>query len=315
MDFTPSEAGVELAKLTKDILAGQRPYDGKDRFDRALWADLATAGVLAADDGLGLLEQCAVLVELGRAVAPVPYLESIVVAATALDRFGDDRWVAPAVTGRQILTVALVEEYGEDPTTPVTNAERVESPDDPGVTITPVDLVDLGSAGWLDLDSVPLAADRLVGTADMLDHLVTTATVGRCAWQVGVLDQALAMTAEHARTRVQFDRPIAAFQAVTQRLADAYIDVEAVRLTLWQAAWRVAAGLPSRAEVATAKFWAADAGHRVAHTAVHIHGGMGIDTDHPLHRYFIAAKRTEFELGSATTQLRRLGALLAEEPA
>ncbi|HEX9337787.1 MAG TPA: acyl-CoA dehydrogenase, partial [Pseudonocardiaceae bacterium] len=191
----------------------------------------------------------------------------------------------------------------------------VVTPDDPGVTITPVDLVDLGSAGWLDLDSVPLAADRLVGTADMLDHLVTTATVGRCAWQVGVLDQALAMTAEHARTRVQFDRPIAAFQAVTQRLADAYIDVEAVRLTLWQAAWRVTAGLPSRAEVATAKFWAADAGHRVAHTAVHIHGGMGIDTDHPLHRYFIAAKRTEFELGSATTQLRRLGALLAEEPA
>jgi alkylation response protein AidB-like acyl-CoA dehydrogenase len=77
----------------------------------------------------------------------------------------------------------------------------------------------------------------------------------------------------------------------------------------------VSAGLPSRAEVATAKFWAADAGHRVAHTAVHIHGGMGIDLDHPLHRYFIAAKRTEFELGSATTQLRRLGALLADEPA
>jgi len=87
--------------------------------------------------------------------------------------------------------------------------------------------------------------------------------------------------------------------------------VEAVKLTMWQAAWRLAAGLPCETEIATAKFWAADAGHRVAHTAVHIHGGMGIDTDHPTHRYFVAAKRTEFELGGATTQLRRIGAALA----
>ena len=369
MDFMISEASSDLAALTKDILTKYGSHQrlretesGPERIDRELWADLASAGVLEATlpaevdgGGFGLLEQCAVLIEFGRAVAPVPYLDSIVVAAAAIARFGDEaqraRWVAPAAAGHMILTAALVEELGEDSAVPATIAEPVGDGwrvtgakasvpwapvadailvpartntgpavfvvllDDPGVTVTPVDLVDLGSAGWLDLDGVSLAADRLIGTADMVDHLTTTATVGRCAWQVGVLDQALALTADHARTRVQFDRPIAAFQAVTQRLADAYIDVEAVRLTLWQAAWRVAAGLPSRAEVATAKFWAADAGHRVAHTAVHIHGGMGIDTDHPLHRYFVAAKRTEFELGSATTQLRRLGALLADEPA
>jgi alkylation response protein AidB-like acyl-CoA dehydrogenase len=98
---------------------------------------------------------------------------------------------------------------------------------------------------------------------------------------------------------------------VAQRLADAYLDVEAIRLTMWQAAWRLDAGLPSAAEVATAKFWAADGGHRVAHTAVHVHGGTGIDLSHPVHRYFTAAKRYEFALGGATAQLRRLGAALA----
>jgi alkylation response protein AidB-like acyl-CoA dehydrogenase len=67
--------------------------------------------------------------------------------------------------------------------------------------------------------------------------------------------------------------------------------------------------------VATAKFWAADAGHRVAHTAVHVHGGMGIDMDYPAHRYFVAAKRNEFALGGATAQLRKLGAVLASTPA
>ena len=112
---------------------------------------------------------------------------------------------------------------------------------------------------------------------------------------------------------MQFGRPIGSFQAVAQRLADAYIDVEAVRLTMWQAAWLLASGEASRrwTAVATAKFWAADAGHRVAHTAVHVHGGLGIDMSYPVHRYFVAAKHHEFALGGATAQLRRIGADLA----
>jgi 3-oxocholest-4-en-26-oyl-CoA dehydrogenase beta subunit len=140
-----------------------------------------------------------------------------------------------------------------------------------------------------------------------------------CAVQAGVLERALELTAEYARSREQFGRPIGSFQAVAQRLADAYIDVEAVGLTMWQAAWLLAAGRPGDPEVdaavASAKFWAADAGHRVAHTAVHVHGGMGIDTSYPLHRYFAAAKRAEFTLGGATAQLRRLGDVLGREAA
>ena len=66
---------------------------------------------------------------------------------------------------------------------------------------------------------------------------------------------------------------------------------------------------------ATAAFWAADAGHRVAHTIVHVHGGVGIDIDHPVHRYFLAAKQAEFALGGATGQLRRIGRELADTPA
>jgi len=123
------------------------------------------------------------------------------------------------------------------------------------------------------------------------------------------------MTARYATGRVQFARAIATFQAVGQRLADCYIDVEAIRLTLWQAAWRVSKNLPAHNEIATAKFWAADGGHRIAHAAVHIHGGVGIDVDYPLHRYFVATKRIEFSLGGATTHLRRIGTALAAEPA
>ena len=102
------------------------------------------------------------------------------------------------------------------------------------------------------------------------------------------------LTATYAREREQFERPIGSFQAVSSRLADGYIDVKALRLTVTQAAWRLSEDLPAELEVASAAFWAADAGHRVAHTTVHVHGGVGIDTDHPVHRYFLAAKQSEF---------------------
>ncbi|MGH3468335.1 MAG: acyl-CoA dehydrogenase family protein, partial [Thermocrispum sp.] len=181
-----------------------------------------------------------------------------------------------------------------------------------GVVVIPQEVVDGADAAQLELTEVAVDAAAALGAPDAARERVT---VGVCAHQLGVLERALELTAEYARERTQFGAPIGSFQAVRQRLADAYLDVEAVRLTLWQAAWRLSEGLPAEAEVATAKFWAAEAGHRVAHSCVHIHGGVGIDTDHPMHRYFVAAKRNEFTLGAATAQLRALGTVLAEEPA
>src|SRR5215470_3976232 len=374
MDFSHNENQRELAALCRTILADKATPEriskveaGGDRFDPGLWADLAGAGVLAAalpesqgGAGLGLLEQCSVLAEIGRAVAPVPYLASAVLGAGALARFGTpeqrSRWAGPAGRGELVLTAALSEEDGDDPGAPAARAGRagdrwlltgaktavpagpradlilvpaataqgvtvfLVAPGDRGVTVRPQRMTDGDAAGHLELAGVELPDDRVLGSASphgpaagaqVTGWLAAHGTVGLCAQQFGVLERALELTAEHAKNRTQFGRPIGSFQAVAQRLADAYIDVEAVRLTMWQAAWRLTAGLPCETKVATAKFWAADAGHRVAHTAVHVHGGVGIDTDHPLHRYFVAAKRLEFALGGATSQLRRIGAALA----
>jgi alkylation response protein AidB-like acyl-CoA dehydrogenase len=158
-------------------------------------------------------------------------------------------------------------------------------------------------------------AGRQVGGAEVVGWLRTISALGRSAYQLGVLDRGLRLTAEYARTREQFDRPIGSFQAVGQRLADGYIDVKGLRLTLTQAAWKVSEDIPAEIDVASAAFWAADAGHRVAHTIVHVHGGVGVDTDHPVHRYFLAAKEAEFALGGATGQLLQIGRELAETPA
>ena len=107
------------------------------------------------------------------------------------------------------------------------------------------------------------------------------------------------MTAEYTKEREQFDRVIATFQAVGQRAADAYIDTEAIRLTAWQAVWRLADGLPAAEHAASAKFWAAEGGQRVVHAAQHLHGGVGVDRDYPLHRYFLWTKKHELFLGGA----------------
>jgi acyl-CoA dehydrogenase len=154
-------------------------------------------------------------------------------------------------------------------------------------------------------------ADGSAVLAAITDH----ATAALCVFEVGVSAAALSLTADYAKTREQFGKPIATFQAVGQRAADAYVDVEAIRLTAWQAAWRLSEGLGATAELATAKFWAAEGGQRAVHAAAHIHGGVGVDRDYPLHRFFLLTEQVELTLGGARQSLARLGQILAAEPA
>ena len=146
----------------------------------------------------------------------------------------------------------------------------------------------------MELDGVRVGADRLVGEgadgAAVIDCITEFATTALCIEEAGVCASALELTAEYTKTRVQFEKPIATFQAVGQRAADAYVDTEAIRLTAWQAAARLAAGLPASSEVAIAKYWAAEGGQRVVHAASHLHGGVGVDRDYPLHRFFLLTR-------------------------
>ncbi|AQA02508.1 acyl-CoA dehydrogenase [Mycobacterium sp. MS1601] len=364
MDFTTSEAADDLGGLTRTITESvctpdhQRELDGlAQRFDTDLWRKLTAADILSTaapesigGGGFGVLEQVAVLVALGRQVAAVPYLESAVLGAGALAKFGPEalqqQWASPAVQGEKILTAALDGDMGDGPVQaaatesgyrltgartqvaygPLADAFLVPAEtdtgtavfllakDDAGVDMTSLDTTGLGSVGHLELRGVEVGADRLLGGQEVLDWLRTAHLLGCSAFALGVLERALELTALYAREREQFDRPIGSFQAVSSRLADGYIDIKGLRLTLTQAAWRLSEDLPADIDVRSAAFWAAEAGHRVAHTTVHVHGGVGIDVDHPVHRYFLAAKQTEFALGGATGALLSIGRELADTP-
>ena len=257
------------------------------------------------------------------------------------------RYLPGVVTGERLMTAGLAETGRSDPTTPATTARRdgdgwrldgakelVPAAQLAHTMLVPAAIDDGGVAVFLlhtDTDGVEIQPadtthgepyadvfldgaivsndDRLVGDGrDIVESMYTRALVGLCAIQLGVTERALRMAAAYTTEREQFGRPIGSFQAVQQRMADAFIDVEAIRWTTWQAAWLLGQDLPAIREASIAKFWAAEAGARVVATAQQVHGGIGIDTTYPLFRYFLWAKHNELTLGSATQQLARLGA-------
>lgn len=372
MDWSFTEEQDDVAGLARQILEGELTEERyraierqDDRFDPDLWQKLATAGVLGISlpedvggGGYGVIEQCRVLVECGRAVAPIPLLPSIVMGAGAVAKFGtaaQRKAVVPkAIDGSLILSAALGESLNPDAAHPETTAVRegdgwrltgektcvpagmiaglllvpamttegvgvfLVDPTSEGVTRTPQRTSNKDREAFIVFDGAVVEADAVLGSPSSGVEVVTFierhAMVGLVAYVLGVTERAVEMTAEYTKGRVQFDVPIASFQAVGQRAADAWIDVAGIRHTLWQAAWRLSEGVPADTEIEVAKFWAADGGHRVVHAAVHLHGGMGVDTDYPIHRYFLAAKHAEFTLGHATDQLLRIGRTLASEP-
>ncbi|MEV8532197.1 acyl-CoA dehydrogenase family protein [Streptomyces sp. NPDC051211] len=173
----------------------------------------------------------------------------------------------------------------------------------------------------LTLDGVRAPAGHVIETPGAWERLRQLLATGTCALALGLGEAVLGMTAEYTGKREQFGFPVATFQAVAVQAADRYIDLRAMEVTLWQAAWRLDAEtggaggpLPSAGDVAVAKIWAAEGVRRVVQTAQHLHGGFGADTDYVLHRYHAWAKQLELALGPAAAHEEALGDLLAAHP-
>jgi 3-oxocholest-4-en-26-oyl-CoA dehydrogenase beta subunit len=352
VDFSLTEEQEAIRDLAGRIFGDRATVErvrqvegGTDRVDRELWSELAAAGLLgvlvpeeAGGAGLGVVELCLLLEQQGRRVAPVPVLWHAL-AAGALARFG-----TPA--DGEVLTVALAEWGDADPgrtsvrATPDDDGWRLDGskpvvpaahlagrvlvpaaadrgevvvalvdPRGPGVDLVRSEATNREVVSELVLNGAPAEA---LGGAEVLDWLVPRALLGICALQLGVAEEALRLTAEYTSQREQFGRPLSTNQGVALRAADAYIDVEAMRVTTLLAAWRLDRDGEAPAEVEVAKWWASEGGNRVVHATQHLHGGMGADVDYPIHRYFLWGKQLEVTLGGGGAWLARLGDRLAE---
>lgn len=299
--------------------------------------------------GLDVVALGQILETAGQYAAAIPIWETLGLGVLPVAEFATEEMqnrLLPAVNDGELILTAGWHEAGNNPLTPVTMAERTSNGWSlngtkicvPSAMIADGILVpaavEAGSVGlfYVDFNAVGVAREPITttfgdpqGTVSFVDaeaelvgegyatlqwaydHAVAT----QCAVAIGVLAESLRLTSEYTKERHQFDSPIASFQAVAHRAADAFIDTEAVRLTTQQALWRLRENMDASNEVAVAKYWAAFGGQRVVHTGQHLHGGVGVDRDYPLHRYFLQAKQIELQLGGATEQLLALGKRIA----
>jgi alkylation response protein AidB-like acyl-CoA dehydrogenase len=370
MDFSCSDEQLAITDLAKKIMADKatperltalEKADGP-RFDRELWSELGKAGVLGiavpevyGGAEMGFLELALIVEQVGVSTAPIPFIETIIMASLPIEKFGSEaqrkEYLPRVAQGDVILTAALVED-GADPRVPETRAVAsgddwkisgvkicvpagdiadrilvparndqgevgvfIIDPEAAGCTVIALDTTSGQPEAQLELEDVLVAQDAQLGSFGQGDEILAFITdhtnAALCSLALGVCEEALRLTAEYTKSREQFGQAIATFQAVGQRAADAFIDVEAIRLSSWQAAWRLSEGLPAGSQIATAKVFAAEAGHRVVHTATHLHGGMGVDKDYPLFRYFTYSKQLGLTLGGPTFHLINLGQMLA----
>ncbi|UNN03078.1 acyl-CoA dehydrogenase family protein [Rhodococcus opacus] len=299
--------------------------------------------------GMGLAELYVLLEEQGRTVAPVP-LWPHVLGALAIAEFGTpdqrDALIPAAADGSLILTVGL-EEFGPYVAgEPATTAREVDGrwqvhgakaavpvahlaerllvsatthsgsalflvhPEAAGVTAQQAESTTHEICANVAFDAAPAEP---VGPADgtAVRWLLERAELAVAALQLGVGEGAVRQAVTYLNGRTQFGRPLATFQAVTHQLADCYIDLEAMRVTLWQAVWLLASAEDPGTAVLVAKWWATDGGQRVVHRTQHVHGGIGVDTDYPVHRHLLWGKQLAATLGGAGSDLARLRAQLA----
>jgi alkylation response protein AidB-like acyl-CoA dehydrogenase len=325
---------------------------GAGGFDRPLWEAMADQGWLGVERpestgglGLGMVEVAVLCEQVGRRVAPAPFLGSIL-AMVALQEAGIDEPLPPAVrqeaagwaarlsTGDAVGCIVWAAQPGALTVRPEGERWLLDGRPEPTLYASVADVavvvtedavyaVELDEAGrpppepamdrtrplaWLGLAGTPA---RRIGGESAASHLVDRAATGSAAELLGASAHVLEMSVEYAKVRRQFGHPIGSFQAIKHRLADALVDVEAMRSCTYYAAWCVATHDPEASLAASmAKAWCSDASQRVMASGMQVHGGIGFTWDHDLHLFLKRARHDATGFGTAAWHRDRIAGML-----
>jgi alkylation response protein AidB-like acyl-CoA dehydrogenase len=348
MDFELSDDQLALRDGARELLDGLAPstrvravVDGGGGVDDGLWKAMVEQGWTAveiAEDrgglGLGAVEVAVLLEEVGRHVAPAPFLSTLL-AGGALARAGRADWVDRLANGDAIGCVAWSQPGREGvravgdrlsgrsepvPFAPSAAVAVVVAATDEGPALFALELTDgvrpprepamdlTRELGWLRFDDTP--AER-IGDAGDVDALLERGAAFTGVEMLGGASRAMEMAVAYAKDRVQFGRPIGSFQAVKHRCADMLVDVEGMRSASYWAAWCIGAGHDDASVAAsTAKVWCSDASKRVMASALQVHGGIGFTWEHDLHLFLKRAQLDQVSFGDAAFHRQRLADLL-----
>jgi alkylation response protein AidB-like acyl-CoA dehydrogenase len=349
LDFTRDESQDAVAEVVVSLL------ERADARDIALWPELVGSGLLSValpdrygGDGLGVLEVSAMLTELATDAVQVPVLATLGFGVLPLLRVAPDALaekVFPAVAAGVVLTAALNEPgvpFAAKPETAavtgggtvrisghkvgVPYADRagwILVPTDSGLAVVDAEVPGIrrvespSSAGVpefsLYFDDVEIPAEQLLPGGIPELHRLALASIGSVA--DGLLKGVLTLTAEHVRTRHQFGRPLAQFQAVSQQIAGVYVTSRTLHAIALSANWALAQEDDTTEhrervdnDLEVLAYWVASELPAAMQKCHHLHGGIGVDVAHPLHRYYAQAKDIARWLGGASSRLDLLGA-------
>jgi len=330
-------------------------YDGGAP-DPALWRslgqDMGLAGLLVPEKlggaGASAREAAVALEELGRFVAPVPFLTSAVLATTALVAAGDDQLLPRMAAGE--LTAALAVPLGCGPgdgtsdlrpsvrrddggrlrgqvrsvadagtadvlVVPVETSQGLElhqvARETEGLAVEPVLSLDM-SRPLFDVTMDGVESERIAGEgARSVQQALVTGAALLASEQLGLAEWCLDSTVAYTRERKQFGRPVGSFQALKHRLADVWLEVGSARAAARYAAGTVADGSDDSATAASlAQAYCSGVAVHAAEECVQLHGGIGMTWEHPAHLYLKRAKADAIALGTAGAHRRLLGELM-----
>jgi alkylation response protein AidB-like acyl-CoA dehydrogenase len=335
--------------MDTDGAAAPSPATGTDAphgFDVTVWSAMADQGWLAlevpeADGGLGLgtVEVAVLCEQLGRRLVAAPYLPSVL-ALAALG--GDDaradsaskEWREALAEGTAVGCIVFAP--GPDRVFVSGSGESVRLSGRTGPTLfapsadVAVVVTDMGvyaidlrteerpdplpamdrtrELGEFDFDGT---SARQMGGPDAAAWVLDRAATLVSAEMLGAADRVLSMSVEYAKDRVQFGKPIGSFQAIKHMLADALVDVEGMRSTVYYAAWCASVDDRDRSMSASmAKAWCSDASRRVMASGLQVHGGIGFTWEHDMHLYLKRAQLDQVSFGDAAFHRDRIATLL-----
>lgn len=339
MDFTLDERQQAI----RDVAAGVLDNLGADPPERA-WKALGQADLLSlavpedlGGDGLGVVEVAVLLGEIGRRAMPLPALATLALGVLPVARWGSAALreeVLSGVASGSVLTAAMRADCRSDGHSISGTGIGVPYAEQAHRMLVPVSLAGGGTgvavvdprtacltrtptAGVMPEYSVSFVDGPVAGMLADGASVEPYGIAGTCALGSGALAGALDLTAAHVGSREQFGRPLAAFQAVAQQIADVYVAARTVRLATLAACWGLSesgsaadSATGSAADSATdldvAAYWFAVEAPAAVRTCHHLHGGTGLDVTYPLHRYSSLIRDLVRSLGGAERRLEAL---------
>ena len=292
--------------------------------------------------GLGMTELMLVLQAQGKALAQVPLWRHQLAAATLarFDAVDNGGWVARAASGEVLLSLSvdglssalgielraracadgwLIDgrvaalALGDQSQAALVLVEAENQPrlllldlSAPEIRRVSAVLIHGEAVADLHIQGLTVSATSLL-PAEAVAWLELRCTAALASLQLGVSEEQIRRTVAYVSERRQFERVIGSFQAVQMSMADTHIAVEALRTTLWQLVYRIDADMPAPSEALATAWLACEAGHRIGHTAQHVHGGIGVDLTYPIHRFLYWSRGLSLALGGSAANLERLG--------